>query len=64
MTTSPPWLQIPKTRPIDGSTYWVCQYRWFSTPFLATYVDKDEEWQPVDLIKPLPWYVTPWYRAR
>ena len=64
MTTSPPWHQMPATLPINGVCYWVCQYRWFSTPFLAVYDEDAEAWQPVDLVLPIPWHVAPWYRIQ
>ena len=64
MTYSPPWKQMPTALPIDATTYWICQYRWFSTPFLATYDDATETWQPEDLTLPIPWTAAPWFRAQ
>jgi len=55
---------MPATLPINGVCYWVCQYRWFSTPFLAVYDEDAEAWQPVDLVLPIPWHVAPWYRIQ
>jgi len=64
MTTSPPWLQIPTTVPINGVAYWVTQYRWASKPFIAVWIEASQEWEVDILAWRYPWYVTPWFRIQ
>jgi len=64
MTTSPPWQQMLAQLPINGVSYWVVQYRWFSRPFLATWIEDTQLWEAVDTLWCYPWYITPFFRVQ
>lgn len=64
MTTSPPWNQLPVSVPVNGVTYWICQYRWYSLPYKASWVAATLSWSiPAPFASVIPWYVAPWWRA-
>ena len=50
--------------PINGVSYWVVQYRWFSRPFLATWIEDTQLWEAVDTLWCYPWYITPFFRVQ
>ena len=64
MTVSPPWLSMPITQPINGVAYWISLCRIFSTPFIATWIEDDLEWEIDTLLWRIPWYLAPYYRIQ
>ena len=61
-TYSPPWRNCPNHFPADADRCWICQYRGWTEPFMATFLLDTYSWMVDATGAKIDWWIAPWWR--